>query len=198
VIGVSGATGVGVTGATGVQGATGVTGASGPAGNGLFTSNSTAPTSPNEGDEWLDEDTGTLYTYFIDTNSTAQWVELGPRPIGLAGATGVGVTGATGVTGPTLLGIPESTNTTVVAADAGKYIKATAGITINSSTAFAVGDMCVIYNHSASNIVITATAITLRFAGTATTGNRTLAQRGLANILCVASNEYVVSGAGLT
>jgi hypothetical protein len=168
----------------------------------LFTSNSNAPTSPQEGDEWLDEDTGTLYTYFIDTNSTSQWVELGPRPIGLAGATGVaginGATGATGVTGPLLLGIPQSTNTTVVAADAGKHIDTTTGVTINSSTAFAIGDMCVIYNDSASNITITATAVTLRFAGTAITGNRTLAQRGLANVLCVASNDYVISGAGLT
>jgi hypothetical protein len=58
--------------------------------------------------------------------------------------------------------------------------------------------MCVIYNDSASSITITATAVTLRFAGTASTGNRTLAQRGVANILCVASNDYVISGAGLT
>jgi hypothetical protein len=117
---------------------------------------------------------------------------------GVSGATGATGVGATGATGPALLGIPQSLNTTIVAADAGKYIDTTSSITINSSTGFAIGDMCVIYNDSASAITITATAVTLRFAGTASTGNRTLAQRGLANILCVASNEYVVSGAGLT
>jgi hypothetical protein len=35
-------------------------------------------------------------------------------------------------------------------------------------------------------------------AGSATTGNRTLAQRGIATILCVASNTFVCSGAGVT
>jgi hypothetical protein len=34
--------------------------------------------------------------------------------------------------------------------------------------------------------------------GTATTGNRTLAQRGIATVLCVTSNIFVISGAGLT
>ena len=35
-------------------------------------------------------------------------------------------------------------------------------------------------------------------AGTATTGNRTLAQRGVATVLCVGTNTFVISGAGLT
>jgi hypothetical protein len=35
-------------------------------------------------------------------------------------------------------------------------------------------------------------------AGTATTGNRTLAQRGVATLLCVASNTFVITGAGIT
>ena len=34
--------------------------------------------------------------------------------------------------------------------------------------------------------------------GTSTTGNRTLAQRGLATIVCVASNTFVISGGGLS
>jgi hypothetical protein len=55
-----------------------------------------------------------------------------------------------------------------------------------------------VYNDSAANITITATGVTLRLAGTATTGNRTLAQRGIVTILCVGTNDYVISGAGLT
>jgi hypothetical protein len=112
------------------------------------------------------------------------------------GTTYQGAQGAQGAVGPS--GLPSSSNTTVVSSDKGKHLNVTAGVTVNSSTGFAVGDMCTIYNNSAASITITATSITLYFAGTAATGNRTLAQRGLANILCVASNTYVISGAGLT
>ena len=58
--------------------------------------------------------------------------------------------------------------------------------------------MCTIYNSGTVTRAITATSITLRFAGTSATGNRFLSQKGLANVLCVASNDYVISGAGLT
>jgi hypothetical protein len=96
------------------------------------------------------------------------------------------------------LSIPESLNTTVVSSDKGKYLKVTGGVTINSSTGFSSGDIVSIYNDSSSNITITATGITLRLAGTSFTGNRTVAERGLVTVLCVASNEYVATGAGLT
>jgi hypothetical protein len=117
-------------------------------------------------------------------------------PIGATGA--VGATGATGATGPAQINIPPSTNTTIVAADAGKYLNISAGVTINSSTGFISGDVVSIYNSSSSNITITATSITLRQAGTANTGNRTLAGYGVATVLCTGSNAYVISGAGLT
>jgi hypothetical protein len=35
-------------------------------------------------------------------------------------------------------------------------------------------------------------------AGTSTTGDRTLAQRGVATILCVGSNTFAVIGGGLS
>jgi hypothetical protein len=97
-------------------------------------------------------------------------------------------------------GIPitQSTSTTIVSSDKGKHINATAGVTINSTTGFAIGDAVTIYNNSTGNITLTATGVTLRLAGTATTGNRTIATRGLVTILCVASNDYVISGAGLS
>jgi len=109
-----------------------------------------------------------------------------------------GNSGISGYSGQIQTNIPQSTNTTIVSSDAGKHINTTGGITINSSTGFSIGDAVTIYNNSASSITITATAITLYNAGTANTGNRTLAQRGVATVLCVASNTYVISGAGLT
>lgn len=74
----------------------------------------------------------------------------------------------------------------------------TGGVTVNSGI-FSAGNNVTIYNNSASSQTVTQGAgVTLRLAGSATTGNRTLALRGICTIVCVASNEFVVSGAGLT
>jgi hypothetical protein len=94
--------------------------------------------------------------------------------------------------------IPRSTTTTTaVAADNGKCIAVSAGITIPSST-FAAGDAISIYNDSGSSITITqGSGLTVRFVGTATTGNRTLAQRGMVTIWFNSATECVISGGGL-
>lgn len=85
------------------------------------------------------------------------------------------------------------------ATDNGKLINiTTGGITINASV-FSAGQNVTIYNNSGSSQTITqGTSVTMYLAGTATTGNRTLAQRGICTILCVASNTFVCSGAGVT
>ena len=87
----------------------------------------------------------------------------------------------------------------LLAADAGKTISiTTGGVTVNSSI-FSVGDAVSVYNNSGSNQTITqGTSVTLRQAGTANTGNRTLAQYGVCTLLCVASNVFVISGAGIS
>ena len=94
--------------------------------------------------------------------------------------------------------IPQTTSTTVTTADIGKHLKVTGTVTINASTGFSSGDAVTIFNNSGSDITITATGITLYSAGTADTGSRTLAQRGLATALCVDTNVYAISGAGLS
>jgi hypothetical protein len=85
--------------------------------------------------------------------------------------------------------------------DAGQTIYTNSGVTISASI-FTAGDMLTIVNSSASAITITAnTSVTFRLAGTVTTGNRTLAQYGIATFLCViggATPTYHCSGAGLT
>jgi hypothetical protein len=94
--------------------------------------------------------------------------------------------------------IPRSTTTTTaVVGDVGKCIAVTAGITIPNST-FAAGDALSIYNDSASAITITAGVTTLRQAGTANTGNRTLAARGMATVWFNSATEAIISGSGLT
>lgn len=100
--------------------------------------------------------------------------------------------------------IPQNTQTgsyTLVTGDAGKHVFTTAGVTVPSGV-FAVGDAISIYNNTTGNITITqGTGVTLRQAGASGTGNRTLAQRGLATVLCVsgaAGTEFVIGGAGIT
>jgi hypothetical protein len=85
---------------------------------------------------------------------------------------------------------------TLVLADQGKMVTITGGVTIpaNGSVAFPVGTTVVIYNNSASNQTISITTDTLRLAGTATTGARTLAQRGFATCIKVDATEWVVTG----
>jgi hypothetical protein len=88
---------------------------------------------------------------------------------------------------------------TLVSSDLGKTISITTGGVTVPASVFAPGDAITIYNNSASNQTITQGAsVTMYLAGTATTGNRTLAQRGIATALCIATNTFVISGAGLT
>jgi len=87
----------------------------------------------------------------------------------------------------------------VASSDAGKFISiTTGGVSVLTTTAFTTGQSVSIYNNSGSNQTITATGITLYQVGTANTGNRTLAQRGLCTILCVGSNTYVITGGGVS
>jgi hypothetical protein len=83
--------------------------------------------------------------------------------------------------------------------DNGKFVSiTTGGITVNSGI-FSAGQNIVIFNNSASAQTITqGTSVTMYWAGIGTTGNRTLAGYGLATILCVASNTFVISGSGLS
>jgi hypothetical protein len=86
----------------------------------------------------------------------------------------------------------------LVASDLGKTISTNTTVYV-PNTVFAAGDAISVYNNSAASITITQnSSVTMYLGGTATTGNRTLAQRGIATLLCVAANNFVISGAGLT
>ena len=113
------------------------------------------------------------------------------------------MTGAiTFVSGQTYPQVPQNAKTaayTLVAGDAGKHISITTGGVTIPQNVFSVGDAISIYNNSGSSQTITqGTGVTLRLAGSSSTGNRTLSQYGLCTVLCVASNVFVVSGAILS
>lgn len=82
--------------------------------------------------------------------------------------------------------------------DVGEVLSTSANVFV-PNTIFAAGQAVTIYNNSATAITINQnSSVTMYLAGTATTGNRTLAQRGLATVLCVAANTFVVAGSGVT
>jgi hypothetical protein len=97
-------------------------------------------------------------------------------------------------------GIPQNSQTasyTLALSDMGRHISITTGgvvIPANGSVAFPIGSTIVVYNNSASAQNISITTDTLRLAGTATTGTRSLAQRGVATCIKVAATEWVVTG----
>ena len=98
--------------------------------------------------------------------------------------------------------VPQNAQTgayVLVAGDAGKHISiTTGGVTVNASV-FSVGDAVSIYNNSGSDQTVTqGTSVTLRLAGDGTAGNKTLAGYGLCTVLCVASNEFVIAGSGIS
>jgi len=95
----------------------------------------------------------------------------------------------------------KSTSYQIALTDVGQGISTNAGVTVppNATTAFAIGDTIVIYNNSASGITITqGSGVTLRLVGTATSGNRSLPQRGLCTLLKVGTDEWVASGGGVS
>ena len=89
----------------------------------------------------------------------------------------------------------------LTANDNGNLISITSGNVTVPASVFAspFGQAVTVYNNSGTTRYITQGAnVTLRLAGTAATGNRTLTQYGLATIVCVSANTFVVSGVGLS
>ncbi len=86
-----------------------------------------------------------------------------------------------------------------VAADAGKAIYiSTGGVTLNNSV-FSAGDAVTIINNSGSAQTITqGSGVTMYNTGDATTGNRTLAARGMATVWFAAAATAYISGSGLS
>jgi len=101
-----------------------------------------------------------------------------------------------------LRSIPQNSKTssyTAVSSDSGKHISITTGGVTIGAAVFSVGDAFSIYNNSGSTQLITQGAgVTLRYAGSSSTGNRNLLQYGICSVLCVSSNEFVISGTGLS
>ena len=90
---------------------------------------------------------------------------------------------------------------TLVAGDAGKLVReATNGANITiPQNVFSAGDMISIFNVSGGDNTITqGTGTTLYNTADGATGNRTLAAKGVCTIVCTSTNEFIISGSGLS
>jgi hypothetical protein len=95
----------------------------------------------------------------------------------------------------------KNTGYTLQSTDNGQMINITTGnVTIPAGVFNSpFGQTVSIYNNqNSSNAVVQGSGVTLRLAGTAATGSRTLARYGVATVICVAANTFVISGAGLS
>jgi hypothetical protein len=158
-------------------------------------------TTAQKGAVQLEDSTSSTSTTTAATpNSVKSVYDLANAALPKSGGTMTGaITFNSGQAYPQIPANSQTSAYVLVAGDAGKHINiTTGGVTVNTSV-FATGDAVSIYNNSGSDQTITqGTSVTMRHAGTADTGNRTLAQYGVATILCVGSNTFVISGAGLS
>jgi hypothetical protein len=88
---------------------------------------------------------------------------------------------------------------TLVASDSGKFISIAAGGVTVPASVFTSGQAVTIWNNSGSSQTITqGGSVTMYNAADGSTGNRTLAGRGVATVLCVGTNIFAITGGGLT
>jgi hypothetical protein len=87
---------------------------------------------------------------------------------------------------------------TLTATDHGKCISTSSNVIVPPSI-FTAGQNAIIFNSGTTDITITqSTSVTMYQVGTSNTGNRTLAQKGLATVYCVTTNTFVITGGGLS
>lgn len=98
----------------------------------------------------------------------------------------------------------QNSSYTLVLGDNGKHIYSansgaqTITIPTNASVAFPTGTAVTLVNNGTTAITISTTGLTFYWAGTSSTGDRTLATKGVATLLKVATNTWFISGSGLT
>ena len=84
--------------------------------------------------------------------------------------------------------------------DSGKHVYVSSGVTIppNSSVPFEIGAVVTVVSNATSLTITQGSGVTLKWANSASTGNRTLASNGIATLLKVATDTWYIFGLGLT
>lgn len=97
----------------------------------------------------------------------------------------------------TVPGNTQGSTYTLVASDHGKVIIASNTITVPSGI-FSTGQTISIYNNTASSISVNRSGVTMYWATDGTNADRTLETRGVATILCVGTDTFVITGGTLS
>ena len=133
------------------------------------------------------------------TNSTER-LRIDSSGVNITGTASATTFSGSGANLTDLPGMSTSSKTaayTLVAGDNNSLIRTNSNITVPASV-FSIADATTIYNDSSSSIsIVQGTSVTLRLAGSNTTGTRTLAQRGVCTVMCVGTNEFIITGSGL-
>jgi len=84
--------------------------------------------------------------------------------------------------------------------DSGKHVYVSSGVTIppNSSVPFEIGAVITVVSNATSLTITQGSGVTLKWANSVSTGNRTLASNGIATCLKVATDTWYIFGIGLT
>ena len=140
-------------------------------------------------------------------------IALAPNGTGIVTvATDISVTGnITGNTAGFAIGyrdIPQisfTANATIAATDAGKHYYSTLStanaltIANNTSVSWTVGTAITLVNRGTGNIIVTqGTGVSLYLAGNSTPANRTVTTYGMATLLNVAANIWMINGTGVS
>jgi hypothetical protein len=140
-------------------------------------------------------------------------ISLSPNGTGIVTvSSGMSVTG--NITGNTAgfaigyLNIPQvafTANATIAATDAGKHYYSTLAtanaltIANNTSVSWSVGTAITVVNRGSGNIIITqGSGVSLYLAGNSTPANRTVTTYGMATLLNVAANIWMINGTGVS
>jgi len=163
-----------------------------------YASGAVAPTFGTPGDVFAARNSTDGVYYFGESSSTYLYFDGAKYRFGVGGYVELEDTAIINGNQVGFRNKPRSNTNTINATFVGWSKAVTAGITIPNAV-FAAGDRFSVYNNSSASITITqGSGMTLRLAGTATTGNRTLAQRGFIEIYFNATNDSVVWGTGVT
>ena len=89
-----------------------------------------------------------------------------------------------------------TTGRALIKSDVGKTVPASGAVTLLANV-FAKDDVIIVYNDSAANININKDSGVTMWWVNAENANRVLQPRGLASILCIRANEFVITGQGV-
>ena len=181
--------------------------AAAPTASPTFTGTVTVPTASANDSSTKAASTAFVMTelgdYLTTATATSTYApKAGPTFTGTLGAATITATGVVSDSKGDLRKIPEVTTGsahTLIAANAGKAIYTSSGGVTVPNSVFSVGEAVTIINNSGSDQTITqGSGVTLYNTADASTGNRTLAGRGIATMWFASASVAYISGSGLS